>query len=127
MSPEQFETDQVDHRADIYALGVVAFELFTGHRPFEADNPVILAVKHASEKPKDPLELNPELPPRLAAVILTCLEKSPRARFNSVGEISSCLLGSPPASVDVPVQDVADRAEEKAQEKPEEDAPPAAE
>jgi CheY-like chemotaxis protein/predicted Ser/Thr protein kinase/two-component sensor histidine kinase len=91
MAPEQFQEGRVDNRTDIYALGVVAFEIVTGQRPFDASSSVALAYKHTEEDPPDPLELRPDLSPRLAAVILRCLEKSPHNRFGSVSEILSLL------------------------------------
>jgi serine/threonine-protein kinase len=81
----------VDHRADIYALGVIGFEMFTGKLPFAADTAVALAYKHVHEAPVDPMSLNPDLPARLAAVVSCCLQKSPGDRFGSVKEIVSLL------------------------------------
>jgi serine/threonine-protein kinase len=86
MAPEQFSGGDIDFRTDIYALGVVSFELFTGHKPFSGDI-ASLAHKHVHELPPDPQDLRPDLPPRMAAVILGCLEKSPEDRFAAVEEI----------------------------------------
>jgi serine/threonine-protein kinase len=91
MAPEQFESGGVDQRADIYSLGVVAFEMFTGQRPFKGDGMAQLVKMHTLEPPPDPLKLKSDLSPRLAAVILRCLEKSPQDRFSSVVEIASLL------------------------------------
>ncbi len=91
MAPEQFKGNDGDHRADIYALGVLAFEVFTGRRTLCGDKLVSIAYQHANEQPEPPQQLNPEIPPRLAAVILTCLAKTPHDRFGSVGEIATCL------------------------------------
>ncbi len=91
MAPEQFEGGKIDQRADIYALGVLAFEMFTGNRPFKADNLVQMAFLHSQKAPPNPLELNPNLPPRLTAVILRCLEKEPDKRFGTVLEIISMI------------------------------------
>jgi serine/threonine-protein kinase len=108
MAPEQFEDAKVDQRADIYALGVVAFEMFTGKKPFEADTALALAYKHSRKPPPDPLGIRPELPLRLVAVILRCLEKSPSTRFGSVGEIASLLTVTAPlhqaATVQLPLE-----------------------
>jgi len=94
MAPEQFEAGDVDHRADIYSLGLVGYEMFTDAKLFEADNAVALAYKHAYEAPPDPQTLRPDLPPRIAAVILRCLAKDPRERFGSVREIMSLLTAT---------------------------------
>jgi serine/threonine-protein kinase len=91
MAPEQFESGKVDQRADIYSLGVVAFSLFTGKKPFPGKSMATLAKMHTLEPPPDPLQLKPDLPPRLAAVILRCLKKAPQDRFSSVSEIASLL------------------------------------
>ncbi len=91
MSPEQFEDEKLDQRTDIYSFGVLAFEIFTGRRPFTSESVATLAVKHVQEAPPHLLELRPDLPPRLAAVILRCLEKRPQDRFGSVREILGML------------------------------------
>jgi class 3 adenylate cyclase/predicted Ser/Thr protein kinase len=96
MAPEQFASGEVDQRADIYSLGVVAFEMFTGRRPFDGDSTAKLERMHTQEPPPDPLQLKSDLPPRLTAVILRCLEKSPQDRFSSVVEIPSMLEESNP-------------------------------
>ena len=65
--------------------------MLTGSRPFEAETAVALAVKHTEEQPPDPLGLRPELSPRVAAVVLRCLEKTPRNRFESAGSLIQLL------------------------------------
>lgn len=87
MAPEQVRGGQVDHRADIYALGVVAFEMVTGRPPFQSDNPMSVAFMHVTEPPPNPVDLRSELPPRIAALILRCLEKDVASRFGSADEI----------------------------------------
>jgi serine/threonine-protein kinase len=89
MAPEQFRGEKTDQRTDIYALGLLAFEMFTGKRPFEDENLVNIALMHTEEPPPKPHELNPHIPPRLSAIILRCLEKAPKDRFSSVNEISA--------------------------------------
>ncbi|MCB9702194.1 MAG: AAA family ATPase [Myxococcales bacterium] len=73
----------VDHRADLYALGVTLYELFTGRLPFVADDPAELVHAHLARLPADPRSLAPELPESLAAVILRLLAKSPDDRYRS--------------------------------------------
>jgi signal transduction histidine kinase/DNA-binding response OmpR family regulator/predicted Ser/Thr protein kinase len=93
MAPEQFAGEAVDNRTDIYSLGVLAYEIFTGKLPFQGETMVSLAYMHTQKPPADPASLREDLPPRLAAVILTCLEKAPKDRFSSVAEILSLLGG----------------------------------
>ena len=77
MSPEQTEGTNVDHRTDIYSLGVTAFELATGTVPFKEGN---IAYHHVHTPPPDPSSLRAELPSGLCELILRCLEKSPTER-----------------------------------------------
>jgi serine/threonine protein kinase/tetratricopeptide (TPR) repeat protein len=84
MSPEQVEGQEVDQRSDIYALGILLFEMMTGRRPFADETPVTIALKQKNELPPDPRGLNPLIPDPLARVILRCLEKDRDKRFPGV-------------------------------------------
>jgi len=89
MSPEQVEAKETDQRSDIYSLGVIFYEMVTGRVPFEGDTPFTIGVKHKSERPKDPKELNAQIPDNLNNIILRCLEKDKEKRYQNVRKILS--------------------------------------
>lgn len=91
ISPEQLEDRSVDSRADIYALGVMFYELLTGSVPFEAESMQAVAVKHLIEAPARLEEKVIDLPHRelIQSILDMCLEKNPDLRFQSVDELSS--------------------------------------
>jgi len=91
MSPEQILGETIDHRSDIYALGMILFELLSGKRPFNANTPVKIAKQHLFDRIPDILELVPGLPPELDAVLRIALAKEPKDRFVSVGHFSHVL------------------------------------
>jgi len=84
MSPEQTLGKNVDHRTDIYSLGVAVFEMATGTVPFKEGN---IPYHHVHTAPPKVLELRPDLPPAIAAIIERCLEKDPDNRYQSAREI----------------------------------------
>ena len=86
-SPEQLRGEPVDLKADLYALGVLLYRLLTGRRPFEGDNPHILAQQHIEQAPRPPSALVADLPPELDAVVLALLEKEKEARPSSAVEV----------------------------------------
>ncbi|MDZ4864108.1 MAG: protein kinase [Gemmatimonadota bacterium] len=88
MAPEQAAGDQVDHRADLYAWGVLAYELLTGAHPFSHHTSIQrLIAAHLTETAASPREKNPAVPAPLAALVQRCLEKEPGRRPASAGEI----------------------------------------
>ncbi|HEX6643397.1 MAG TPA: protein kinase [Gemmatimonadales bacterium] len=88
MAPEQAAGDSdTDHRADIYSFGVMAYEIFAGHPPFQAESPARLVAAHLMEKPRDILELRPDLNPALGDLIMACLAKSPADRPGQAREL----------------------------------------
>jgi eukaryotic-like serine/threonine-protein kinase len=80
MSPEQARGHMVDHRTDIYALGCVAYELFTGRLPFPADNAADMIAKHLLEPPPSAMHGNPQVSPELDALVTAMLAKDPNSR-----------------------------------------------
>ncbi len=96
-APEQFREGAVDHRADLYALGVVLFELLVGRRPFKADTVRDFAAHHTLRPAPDPRDLVPEVPLRLAHLCLSLLRKNPRRRIQSA-EAVLARLGEPDAT-----------------------------
>jgi len=87
MSPEQVEGKEVDQRSDIYSLGIIFYEMLTGRVPFEGDTPFTIGVKQKSEIPRNPHELNPQVPDDLSRLILRCLAKEKEKRYQDTGEI----------------------------------------
>ncbi len=91
MSPEQARGVDLDFRSDIYSSGVVLYEVFTGTLPFEGDSPIAVVLKHVQEKPPAPQSRNPRIDPRIAAIILTCMQKRPNDRYQSVNDLYEAL------------------------------------
>ena len=92
MSPEQASADPgIDHRADIYAFGVLAYELLTGQPPFAGRTPQNLLAAHVTEAPEPINRRRAALPPALAALVMRCLEKRPADRPQSASEIVHAL------------------------------------
>jgi serine/threonine protein kinase/Flp pilus assembly protein TadD len=87
MSPEQAEAKEVDHRSDIYSLGIILYEMVTGRVPFEGETALSIAMKHKGETPKNPKEYNAQIPEGMSRLILKCLEKDKENRYQSAEEL----------------------------------------
>jgi len=97
-SPEQAAGDEVDHRSDIYGLGIVLYELLTGRLPFEDDSPFEMMLRRLREPPVPPRRLNPRITPQLEAVILQALARDPAARHPTMEALVNDLSRVPGAT-----------------------------
>ncbi|MBL8999108.1 MAG: serine/threonine protein kinase, partial [Gemmatimonadetes bacterium] len=92
MAPEQATADpQLDHRVDIYALGVLAYEMLTGHPPFHGLTPQQTLAAHVTQAPVPVTQRRPGIAPVLDALILRCLAKRPADRFQTADELGAAL------------------------------------
>jgi serine/threonine-protein kinase len=88
MAPEQAMAEaNIDHRVDLYALGIMGYEMLTGHPPFEASTAQAILSAHVLEQPKDVREWRANVPPILAEALLKCLAKNPADRWQSADEL----------------------------------------
>ncbi|MGH7624024.1 MAG: protein kinase domain-containing protein [Gemmatimonadaceae bacterium] len=92
MAPEQATADpSMDHRVDLYAFGILAYEMLTGQPPFTNRSPQAVLAAHVTEEPEPVERRRPSVPPPLCALIARCLEKHPADRPQSAGEIMQAL------------------------------------
>src|SRR5207248_9247192 len=91
LSPEQAQGHAVSAASDLYAVGIVLYELLAGRVPFDGDSAVTIALKQVSEAPVPPSAYNPTVPPELDAVVLRALEKDPDQRFSDADEFIAAL------------------------------------
>ena len=91
MSPEQAASEDVDFRADIYSFGVILYEMLTGELPFKGNKAMEIVLKHKTEQPRDPRELNSRVSEELSIITLKCLQKDKKMRYQKAREIYSDL------------------------------------
>ncbi len=87
MSPEQVKGGTLDHRSDLYALGLILYEMVTGEVPFTGDSTLKVMYQRITEEPRSPKLVNPDLPDYLVRVIMRCLEQDPARRHQTAREV----------------------------------------
>lgn len=87
ISPEQARGEMTDEKSDIYSVGVMLYEMLTGVKPFDGENPVSIALKHMQSTPKRITEINPSIPEGLEEITIKAMQKEPSKRYQTAGEM----------------------------------------
>ncbi len=87
ISPEQAGGNVTDQKSDIYSVGAMMYEMLTGSKPFDSDNPVSIAVMHIHDIPERPRAINPDIPDGLEEIVLKAMEKDPHDRYQNTDEM----------------------------------------
>lgn len=87
ISPEQARGEMTDEKSDIYSVGVMLYEMLTGEKPFDGDNPVSIALKHMQAVPKRMTEINSSIPEGLEEIAVKAMQKEPSKRYQTAGEM----------------------------------------
>lgn len=87
ISPEQARGDFTDERSDLYSVGVMLYEMLTGKKPFDGENPVAVALMHMQETPEFPRDINSSIPEAIEEIIIHAMERNPSKRYQSASEM----------------------------------------
>lgn len=101
LAPEQLQGAGASARSDVYALGVILYELYTGSPPFRGNRPIAVMMQHTSAAPTPPDLVNPTISPALSQVILRCLAKDPQVRYPNASALALALARA--LHVEIPV------------------------
>jgi eukaryotic-like serine/threonine-protein kinase len=92
VAPEQVRARIIDARTDIYSLGVIMYEIFTGRPPYVADDPMAILFQHIEGNPTPPRQLKPEIPAAMETIMLKAMWVDPAERFQSMDDLRKSIL-----------------------------------
>ncbi len=109
MAPEQARGAKIDARADIYAVGVILYQMLTGRLPFDGDTPLSMVIKHVTEEPARPSAVRPDVNPALEEICMRALRKDPSERFQNATDMRLALAATVPQASTRPAARLSDR------------------